>query len=147
MLTARNEFETIDAWTTIAGSSIGNQTDRETTAEILDAVDLVTPCDTHKLWKELAECPDDNTECMWEIQRDAADLLNEYAPLASYCSIDLADNEWTVLPYMDDELPRFEDTPETFEGDDVLVVNDHGNVTLMHWHSIDREYESVWAMV
>ena len=147
MLTARNEFETIEAFTSIAGDSLGTWSDRETTAAMLEAVDTVTARDTHKLWVELARCTDDDPNNMWEIQRDAADLLNEFAPLPPYCVIDLTNSEWRVSPYLDDELERFEDTPEDYQGDDVLIVNDHGNVTLMHWNAADREYESVWSMV
>ena len=146
MLTARNEFETIPAWTTIAGSSFGTQSHRETTVELLKAVDLTTDADTRRLWVDLAECNDDNVEFMFDIQRDAADLLNDHAPLPDYCTVDLQDNEWTVLPYMiENDLARFEDIPDTFEGDHVLIVNDHGNVTCMRWTG--SEYESIWAMV
>ena len=84
---------------------------------------------------------------MFDIQRDCADLLSNDAPIADYCTVSLEDNEWRVLPYLDDELPRFEECPESFEGDNVLVVNDHGNVTCYWWNSSERQYSEVWAMV
>ena len=153
MLTARNEFETIEAWTTIAGCSLGTQSHRATTVELLKAVDLVTNADTRLLWVDLAECSDDNIEFMFDIQRDAAELLTEHAPLPDYCTVDLCENEWMVLPYMiEGDLPRLSDTPDDYQGDNVLVVNDHGNVSCMRWVDAYAEpgcgrYIEQWSMV
>jgi len=150
MLTARNEFETVEAFTNIAGCSIGTESARQTTVDMLKAVETTTGIHgmtTDRLWKELAELSDEETDAMFEIQEECALLLDESMPMPAYCSVTLQDNEWTVIPYIDEELDRVSDHPDFNIGDHVLLVNDHGNVDCLQWDYSDNEYKSIWAMV
>jgi len=148
MITAKNEFETISAFESLAGSSSGTWTDRETTAELIRVLDLVqNQISTAEYYQDLAKCSDDDTQTMYEIQQEVAGHIEYYAPLPDCCSVTLQDNEWQVIPYIDEDLPRLEDIPETYTEDLVYQVNDHGNVSLYKWHPNFREYREVWAMV
>lgn len=150
MLSVRNEFETVPAFETIAGSSIGVSSDRETTAEMIEAVETTTSIhklSTDRFWQELARLSDDNSGEMYEIQEECADLLNESMPMPEFCSVTLEDNEWRVIPEIDDYLTRVSDIPEEYSEDYLLLVNDHGNVTCLEWNNNTREYQSIWDMV
>ena len=147
MITTSNEFETIKAFTHIAGCSLGTRTALETCAALIDCLDKTTQIDTCKLWRELAQWPDNGRVDIWELQQDVADQITENAPLADYCTVSLNDGEWRVIPYVPDDIDRVDDIPEDYTEDQLLYVNDHGNVTLYHWHDQKREYIEVWSMV
>jgi len=147
-ITARHEFETIPAFTTIAGSSIGIQTPRETAIELLTTLDTIQSfMSTNKLWRELAQCSDTETDILFEIQEEIAEHIAYYGNIPEFCSVTLQDNEFIVLPYLDDDLEKFNECPDDFHGDHVLVVNDHGNVTCFQWDANDKSYKDIWAMV
>lgn len=149
-ISVKNEFETVPAFTTIAGSHLGNQSNRETTIEMLNAVETTTGIHgmtTNRLWIDLASNHDDDMESMFYIQQECADLLNESMPIPEFCSVELHDNEWTVIPYIDEEVTRVEDIPDNYSEDYLLLVNDHGNVTCLEWNYNKREYKDIWAMV
>ena len=148
MITTRNEFEPVPAFTTVAGCTIGTQTPRETTLELIDVADKVSAhIDCKTAYRDLAAMPDDMSQDMFELQEDIADQLNYYMPMPPCCSVTLQDNEWIVLPYIDDDLPRFDEVPEEFSEDVIYTVNDHGNVSCYWWNSNDREYVEQWTMV
>ena len=154
MLNARHEFETIPAFEVITGSSFGGFTAREMAVDVITALETVTSLiDTKSDWKYLATCSDDETteiDCLIE---EYIDHLNYYAPIPDSCSFTWQDNELIVLPYIDDEIERFDDVPESFSDDVIYVVNDHGNVTCYRWNPNDVSgsqtgaYNEIWALV
>jgi hypothetical protein len=150
MLTAQNEFEMIPAFEVITGSSYGGFTQREMAVDLLKAVELVTSqIDTKADWQDLAEYSDDDSEIN-DLISEYVDHLNEYAPIPDSCSISWQDNELIVMPYIDDEIEKFEEVPDDFSDDVIYQVSDHGNVTCFHWERISRlqgKYVEIWAMV
>ena len=157
MITARNEFETVPAFTNVAGCSIGTQTARATTAELITVLGTVSQCDTCGYWKELAEMCDDDTDTMFEIQQDVVSDLDDHMPMPFGCYVTLADNEWTVLPSVDSlleegDVEQVDEVPDERDADHVYTVSDHGNVTMYEWkyHYNDPAadgYVEIWAVV
>jgi hypothetical protein len=145
----------------LAGSSHGLSTPRQTAIELIAFCNLFefsgTGADVaiQKAFQEkvqgytyeLASTADENSDDIFEIQEDLATLINEYVPLPVSCTLSLQDNEWIVLPYIDDELPRLDECPETFVDDVIYSVNDHGNVDCYEWIPAKQEYRNVWSMV
>lgn len=146
---------------TIAGSSYGQQSPRETAIELIAFCSLVEFKDTgadvatqkafmekvQEYTYELASISDEETDSIFEIQEDLAALINDYLPLPVSCTVTLQDNEYIVLPYIDDSLPRLAECPETFVDDVIYSVNDHGNVDCFEWMPAKQEYKNVWSMV
>jgi len=149
MITARNEFETIPAFTTIAGSSHGQQSQRETTLELIDNLSLTSQYNCESLYRELAEMTD-NDENMFDLQDEVAQYIYDNAPLPEFCSVTLQDNEYIVLPCLEsaeEECKKVADIPDDNQGDFILYVNDHGNVTCLQWNEGCRAYDVIWDMV
>jgi hypothetical protein len=153
MLTTRNEFETIPAFEVITGSTYGGFTPREMAVDLIKAVELVTSLiDTKTDWQFLAICEDDDP-AISEFIEEYTRHLDYYAPIPDSCSIEWHDNELIVMPYIDDEIPRFEEVPESFIEDVIYQVSDHGNVTCYRWNPNDVSgnqtgaYNEIWAMV
>ena len=145
MITTRNEFETIPAFEVLAGSSLGTWTPREICAEMIRNVNKCTQMDVSKFWIELAEMSDDDPN-IGEIIQDCIYELNSEAPIPPSCAIEWRDGEILVLPYIDDEIPRFEDVPESHVEDVVYQVSDHGNVECYSWDYNRMKYVSEWGM-
>ena len=151
---ARNEFETISAFEVITGSTYGGFTPREIAVDLINALEIVTSLiDTKRDWQELAAAPDDETEVIEGIISDYIDHLNCYAPIPDSCAIGWHDNEIIVMPYIDDEIPKFEDVPDSFIDDVIYQVSDHGNCTCYRWNPNDVSgnqtgaYNEIWSMV
>lgn len=158
MITVRNEFETVPAFTNVAGCSLGTQTARETTAEMIGVLHTVTQVHTEPFWKDLAETTDEDTQNMFEIQQEVANDLDIHMPMPQFCSVTLQDNEWTVLPQdldnidQDEGMTKTDELPDEYLNDFVAVVNDHGNVTMYQWeiHTGNIQfgsYKEIWAVV
>jgi len=154
MITVRNEFETVPAYEHIAGSSLGTWTNRETTIALIKTLETTSNYDCAPLYKEMAETTDDDTDFMFETQHEVASYLDDYMPMPEFCSVVLDDNEWRVVPSIeqaDDECKNFSDYPDTYQGDFILVTNDHGNVTCQQWKpafvNCAPEYVTIWDMV
>lgn len=149
MITVRNEFETLEAFEHIAGQSNGLWSVRETAATMIDVVSMVTNIDTERFWRELAKLTDDQFDEMFEMQEELAEALNDNAPLPPYCYVTLNDNEWSVIPSIEDaeDVTRVEELPEERTEDELLVVTDHGNATLYTWNWNTFEYRQQWAVV
>lgn len=151
MITARNEFETVPAYEHLAGSSFGTWSDRETTIALINALDTVqSHVDTKPLYKELAALNDDNSESMIEMQEEVTDHLNYYMPMPEFCSVELYDNEFSVMPNLEsakEDCGILTEYPEVRTTDNILVVNDHGNVTCQQWNYNKLEYVTIWDMV
>ncbi|GAF84818.1 unnamed protein product [marine sediment metagenome] len=154
MLTTRNEFETIPAFEVITGSSYGGFTPREIAVDLIYAIEKVTNLiDTKQDWQYLATYSDNELTEIDELISEYIQHLNYYAPIPDSCSIDWHDNELIVMPYIDDEIERFEDCPDDFSDDVIYVVNDHGNVTCYRWNPNDVSgnqtgaYNAIWDMV
>ncbi len=147
MLSTRFEFETVPAWTTIAGSRYGTETPRATAFELIQNLGLLNHHHADRLMSELAESYDDSQDIL-DIQDEAAEYLNDCLNMPSDCTVALDDGEWIVTPYVDEDLPRITDYPDKHIGeDDALVVNDHGNVTRIQWDASSREYRTLWELV
>jgi len=76
-------------------------------------------------------CDDEETvsECVDELQ----DLLSEIAPPYMYFGAHEGDGsdfgfwpDWNSL----EELPKYDEIPDTLPDDDFVVINDHGNVSV-----------------
>ena len=152
MITTRNEFETVPAYEHLSGSSFGTWSDRETTITLINILDTVqSHIDTKPLYKELAELSDDDDSgAMFDLQNDVMDHLNYYMPMPEFCSVVLDDNEFTVIPSIelaDEDCKNFADYQDTYQGDFILVTNDHGNVTCQQWDYNKLEYTTIWDMV
>ena len=142
MVTVRNEFEAIPAFEHLAGSSFGTWSDLEVTETMLEIARKVS---STTFLPDL-EPSEDDAQCVhYMVQQECAEEIQHH--VAPFCTVELLDNEWRVLPYIDDELPQVEDYPEEHIGDYILQVNDHGNVTLLEWQYNQNDYRSVWAMV
>ena len=152
MITNRNEFETIPAFEVITGSSHGGFTNREMAIDLIKAVEMVSPMVCTNDWKLLAEYSDDDQEIN-DLIAEYVEHLNYYAPIPDSCVIEWHDNELIVMPYMDDEIPRFEDVPESFVEDVIYQVSDHGNCTCYRWNPNDTSgnqtgaYNEIWGIV
>lgn len=150
------------AFDTLAGSSFGGVSIQEVAHALKAAYRRVAD----REWNQPA--PSDTGDVSgeeWDAYVDEIiDGLSGFAP--PYCDVCWEDNEVRVLPYIDDELPRFEEIPDDFEGDYCYTVTDHGNVTLWERHTVcdganhdgrsstchvDKclvpAYRSVWSMV
>ena len=149
MITARNEFETIPAFTHIAGCSLGTWSDYDSAKALVDAaVSISSDSSVLKLKAEFEEISeDDETGILYEFQDDATQFINDHDTLEDYCSLSVDDGEWIVRPYIDDELPSFDDYQEEFQGDHILIVNDHGNTTCQRWDYSTNEYKTIWDVV
>lgn len=153
-LTTLNEFETIPAYTHIAGDSLGTWSPRDIVTAMVMLLQSASSYDCRQLWQDIATTYDDE-QYLIDVQSDIAQTIQDNCPLADYCTVELHDSEWRVVPYIDDDLQRlnfFPDTTSPFESDymvqyDILVVNDHGNVDLMQWDHNKREYTLTWSMV
>ena len=161
-ITVRNEFETIPAWTRIAGSSHETWTDREITCEMIKVLSEVTSRTNicNEFWKQVAEEPDSvasesrlaihsareskNPDHWIEIQDAVADEITLHLP--AYCYLTMKNNEWQVIPFIDKCLTQLDETPETYQDDHILVVNDHGNITCMEWDFGAEKYIPIWNM-
>lgn len=145
------EFEGYKAFDVIAGSSAGGWSDREIAAEIIKhCVILSSDSGTaESLYRELAETADYDIDVQgWtdELIETAEDSL------PPYCTIKWQDNELTVLPYIDEELPRHSDHLDHCNDGPVptyeyLHVTDHGNVDLFCWNESKRDFDLIWSMV
>ncbi len=153
MITTRNEFEVIPAFEVIAGSSQGGWSSREFAVTMLEACVTCTSSLMTDEWEELAGYADDDVEAIDEMIQDAMEHLIYNAPIPESCTIEWRDNEIIVLPFLDDDIPRFEDCPDDHSEDVIYTVNDHGNVTCWQWNpnNVDGNqtgaYESIWDMV
>lgn len=142
-----NEFETISAFTTLAGANQGGWTNREVAVALLKALDQVTEHDiTKKLWVGLAEY-DDQEQDIIEIQQAIVELFNDVALLPAYCHVVMENNEWRVVPYIDEGLQRVSEIPDDYIDDHILQVSDHGNVSCYEWNHGLGSYQEIWAMV
>lgn len=134
----------------LAGSSFGTWTN----AEVMDELNLLLSklndqykIDENELTGVSPDSEDYNVIVDGVID-ELIDLLQDYAP--DYCTVQWEDNEVRVIPYIDDELPKVSDIPLTNVINDtivneILVVNDHGNVSYMTWDGED--FVSQWDMV
>ena len=155
MITANNEFETVPAFTHIAGCSLGTWSQLDNLQGCIDAVSSTTQTDC-KEYKAMIDKYDHGNDIsshdsfiIDEMIEEMIDILNNDMPIPDSCSVSWQDNELLVLPYIDDEIPRYEDIPDNLQNGDytIYVVNDHGNVTCMYWDDQKREYISQWDMV
>lgn len=137
----------IEAFTHLAGSSYGTWTDYETTKAMVDiAIKVSGHPATLNLRQELETLgEDDISGAYFEIQQEASEYIQDY--VEDYCAVSLDDNEWRVTPYVDDELPTFDDYQDDYQGDHILIVSDHGNVTCQRWDYDKAEYVTIWDMV
>jgi len=147
-ITVNNEFETIPAFTHVAGDTAGTWSQRQIAVEMAKTLETVSSDSyiCHQTFIDIASSDDDD-QFLMDVQQNLADMLTEHAPIPDYTNIALQDGEWFVKPYLDDELQRFDDCPDEFSDDTILIVNDHGNVTCMQWSESEKEYQSIWAMV
>jgi hypothetical protein len=100
-----------------------------------------------RLYKELAETSDEGIDLDgWTQELDEIAAADSLPP---YCTLTWHDGELTVMPYIDDELPRFGDHPErpTDGVYEYLHVNDHGNADLMIWDHNRQSFECAWSVV
>lgn len=149
MITAKNEFETVPAFEHIAGCFLGTWSNRESTCELLRTLHKVSDYDCMKLWQDIAYAGDDSDQ-WFEIQDEIAELLNEYMPMPEFCRVVLDDNEWKIIPSIelaDEDCKNFDDYQDDYQGDFILVTNDHGNVTCQQWLQGEMTYITIWDMV
>ncbi len=155
MITVNNEFETVDAFTHIAGCELGTRTNRETAMELINVLTMTTQHTGATEYKELAGYDDDDYGEILELCDEVAELLNAEMPMPEFCFVTLNDGEYRVMPAVEDALDTceiFDDCPEKCHGDFILVINDHGNVTCYRWGvgdygDVEYEYIVIWDTV
>ena len=149
MIDATNEFETIPAFEILAGSSFGTWSLREVAAEMISNVSKTTQVDTAMYWQELASATDNDLETMEWVITVCMEDMNTYSLIPDSCCIEWTDNEIVVMPYIDDEIPRFEDVPDSHVEDVIYQISDHGNCTCYRWDysKSPARYVEVWAIV
>jgi hypothetical protein len=151
MITTSKNLETIPAWEHVAGSSLGTWSEVEITEALIKAVESIrSDSSVHELredWEKLNYFLNgrQDHDAIYDFQVDAVDLINSHGTVEDYCTLDVQDGEWMVRPYIDDELPRFDDYQDDYQGDHVLIVNDHGNATCQRWNG--KAYVTIWDMV
>ena len=150
-ISARNEFEPVSAYTTIAGCSIGTESPRQVTYDLIKTLQTVqSHIDVCPFYASLALCDDEETQDMFEISEEIAEHLNYYMPMPEFCSVVLEDSEWRVIPSIesaDEECENLEECPDTYVADFVTATNDHGNVTCYQWNPNQFKYSEIWSMV
>jgi hypothetical protein len=75
----------------------------------------------------------DDSEIVSESVDELSELLNEIAPPYTYFGAHCGDGaDFGFWPDFEsiDEMPKFDDFPDTLPGQDFVVVNDHGNMTI-----------------
>ena len=147
MITVCNEFETIPAFETLAGCNVGENSPRSVVTELVKVLEMTTQADCSQYWRDIATSMDDD-DYLVTLQDDLAQEIEDRAPIADYCTVSKQGEEWVVLPYIDEDLQRFDETPTETQGSDhILVISDHGNVTCMWWDCSKNEYVEIWSMV
>ena len=152
MLTTSHEFETIPAFTVIAGSSQGGYSSRELAIEIIKAantISTVSPTEINAAWKDLAEQNDD------EVDVAEFEVLLDGCNLPPCCSLQWHDNEYMVMPDLEsarEEAEVGDETPDhgLCSGNLFLVINDHGNATLYQWQegpTVIGHWREQWGIV
>ena len=151
MITPRNELETIPAWEHVAGDSIGVADQADTAQDLINAaVAICSDSSVLKLEPRLDALDgqyDIYSALVTNLQALAVAYINNHGTVEDYCTLNFRDGVWMIRPYVDSELPRFNDSPTTFEGDHILIVNDHGNVTCQRWNADEKDYITICAMV
>lgn len=144
----RAEFEGIPCWEVITGSSFGGFSDREMVIDMAKAMSAVGE-DTAKIYKELAECTDDDIDIDWFTDL-AVDALCAHTPEYTYMS--WRDNELIVMPDVEEaqhcEMSGSE-TPERgdYTGQLFLKINERGNVALYRWVDSVTGWRELWSRV
>lgn len=143
----------------IAGCSLGTWSDLDSA---IGCLDFIQAYDNHPgyndiypdalLKKEFRDlCVDhENIDLDWYSEL-VTDHCSDALPVS--CAFSWDDGEFRITPFIDDDIPKFEELPEDEkeaeinpDNDDfIYVVNDHGNVTCYQWR--DREWISIWDMV
>ncbi len=157
MINARHEFETIDAFTTIAGSTAGGWAYREICLEVLEALDKIEGfSETFELWRDMAKMQDHEL-----IEAAFADELRDYwndnvTTMPDYCSLEWQDGELIILPCVEamlEDTHSLDHIPDKLYSVDNVVqytlahYNDHGNIDYLFWNDARRAYEIVWSVV
>jgi len=145
------EFEGYKPFDVIAGSSVGGWSNREMAAEIIrHCVILSSDGGTaERLYRELAETSDEDIDVDGYTEKLEETAVDSLPP---YCVIQWQDNELTVIPYIDDDLPRFDHHLDHYSAGaaptyEYIHVNDHGNADLFVWNDSKRDFDLVWSMV
>ena len=161
MITSRNEFETIPAFTVIAGSTNGGWTTRDFCAKTLEALDSVVGFNsTFDYWKNLAKTHDDDIAELDDLLDDLINCWNNTVEtMPDYCYLTLHDNELIILPdvqyaledtFTVDTIPDGLNPIRNDYGHHMHAlthVNDHGNVDYLKWDDSKREYVIEWSVV
>ena len=147
------EFEGYKPFDVIAGSSAGGWSDREIAAEIIrHCVILSSDSGTaERLYRELAETSDDDIDIDGWTQELEDTAIDHLPP---YCSLQWQDNELTVIPYIDDDLPRLDHHLDHYAAGpgvestyEYLHINDHGNADLFIWNHNKQDFDLIWSLV
>lgn len=114
---------------------------------------------------EIVDLPQELIDCGREdivlheqmiIEQKLADALNdeweEHLPPFTEVAYDPGTGDWRIMPMVEcarECLPVFNDLADADDCEDlqILVVNDHGNVSYLEWHPVREEYVTVWAVV
>ena len=152
---------TLQAFDSLAGCSLGTWSNRDTVISMLEAVrenrDAINTPDIYpdleNEYRDLAKTDDDDVQPE-DYEAFVVDYLD--AVLPAYCSLSWVDGEFRVTPFVDDELTKVDELPTDDDGeeinpdgdDHILVVTDHGNVTLFEWETVGiHHWSEVWGMV
>lgn len=144
---------------TIAGNSLGAH-ERDTACELPAYLDRMMNTGEYpnsimeaaeRIWKEIAACPDDELDLdYWS--SDFEDAVSDYLPAS--CLLTWEDNEYRVLPFIDDENEKLNEQPDLTirRNEDVFyVVNERGNVDCYEWQEYhntgEKAYRLIWSMV
>lgn len=134
--------------TTIGTISHGTLRSEDLLEAFADELDRCEP--GHKLVAEaftMLEAWNDDNEPgdVSEVLDDLANALDEYSPPYCYfgtCEGDGSDFGFWPMMEAIEELEKFDEVPNDLPGDDFVVVNDHGNVTLY-----GADGKEIWAVV
>ena len=137
----------LKAFDYLTGSNYGTMTEREICMDLVAILDEWRSDMTPEYYRALAGLHDTEHQELHDIQQEIIDHLDYYAERHPYTVFEWSNNELIVMPFIDDELEQVEECPESYSGDYLYLVNNHGNVDLLQWNPDTKEYRIVWSMV
>ena len=162
MITARYEFEIIPAFTVIAGSSFILDTE-EALRDMLQALDKIGQYEASDILEELNALTEEQKEedsCLvTDMLIRCEGLFEQVLNIPESCGFAWQDNEYMVLPYIDEYLPKLSEVPfddelqKDINPDNesiIYIVNCHGNVSCYKWQEYFDRFDAwllQWSMV
>ena len=162
MITAKHEFEIIPAFTVIAGSSSKHDPE-DALRDMLSALDKIGQYEDSDILEELNGLTEEEKEAdhclVMDLLVRCEELFFQVQNIPESCGFAWQDNEYMVLPYIDEYLPKLSEVPFDDElqidinpdnESIIYIVNCHGNVSCYKWQEYFDRFDAwllQWSMV